>query len=80
MSPPNSDDLFESGDFNQQGGFDDSFDMAGDPSAMLEQTQFQAPVAAVIPQPFSVYSVMLIISLVAMTVSAVLFLIESGKY
>ena len=80
MSPPNSDDLFDSGDFNQPEGFDDSFDVAGDSSAMLDQSRFQAPVAPVVPQPFSVYSVMLIISLVAMTVSADLSLIESGKY
>jgi len=80
LSPPNSDDLFGSEDFEQQSGFGDSFDGSGDPAASLDQAQFRAPAAPVVPQPFSVYSVMLIISLVAMTTAAILFLIESGKY
>ena len=80
MSPPNSDDLFGSADFEQQDSFEESFEATGDSASMLDQDQFRAPVAPVVPQPFSVYSVMLIISLVAMTTAAILFLIESGKY
>lgn len=77
MSPQNSDSLFDSADFDPVAGFDGG--AAGDQTAMLEQNQLR-PVAPVQKQPFSVYTTMLIISLVALTTAAILFFIESSRY
>ncbi len=77
MSPQNSDSLFDSADFDPVAGFDAG--AAGDQAALLDQSQLR-PVAPVQKQSYSVYTTMLIISLVALTTAAILFFIESSQY
>lgn len=79
MSPPNSDSLFDSADFEPAEGFD-AEGGAADPASMLGGDQLARPVAPVQPQPFSIYTAMLIMSLVALTTAAIVFFMESSSY
>lgn len=78
MSPQSSDSLFDSGDFQSGGGFDSPADASGD-SGQLQESFATRP-AVVQKQPFGVYNVMLILSLLAMIAAAVLFYIEVGRF
>ncbi len=81
MSPQNSDNLFDSGDLDSPGGgFDGGFESPDHGGMALDENQLSRPAAPVRPQEFSIYSVMLILSLVALTAAAIMFFLESGKY
>lgn len=80
MSPQSSDQLFDSGDFDPAGGFGGTLDPSADPNQMLETIEGPRARAPVQKQPFGVFNVMLILSLIAMTAAAILFYIEVGRF